>query len=188
MGILDPLHRCCCIFLVSTNFYHCVSIKFHKRRSASALLGAYLNIDEDYNKNSKKIGLNTFEEDVTVDDVVAQLISSQKWSDRLYALFKSMDIDCDGLLNELEFITGITRIDPRLSHEEAEVLFHETDSGRRGTMNYNDFVNFLKSTKINSVFLWLMQVSRLNLILMMYASNIWLRYLIAKAIIRDVET
>ena len=129
-----------------------VSIKFHKRRSASALLGAYLNIDEDYNKNSKKIGLNTFEEDVTVDDVVAQLISSQKWSDRLYALFKSMDIDCDGLLNELEFITGITRIDPRLSHEEAEVLFHETDSGRRGTMNYNNFVKFLESTKINSVF------------------------------------
>ena len=66
MGILDPLHRFCCIFLVSTNFYHCVSIKFHKRRSVSALLGAYLNVDKDYNKNSKKIGLNTFEEDVTV--------------------------------------------------------------------------------------------------------------------------
>ena len=55
-------------------------------------------------------------------------------------------------------------------------------------MNYNDFVKFLESTKINSVFLWFMQASRLNLILMMYASNIWLRYLIAKAIIRDVET
>ena len=45
-------------------------------------------------------------------------------------MLKKLNIDCDGLLNELEVITGITRID----------------------MNYNNFVNFLESTKINYVF------------------------------------
>jgi hypothetical protein len=135
-----------------------VSLKIHKQRSAPALLGAYLNIDENTTKKDSAVsktvcgGDEGIEEDVTVDDVVAEVISGRKLNDRLRRLFQSMDLDRDGLLREDEFIPGVMKLNPELTKDEALILFHQTDTDASGSVEYSEFASFIQNTGFGSQF------------------------------------
>jgi Ca2+-binding EF-hand superfamily protein len=104
-----------------------VSLKIHKNRSAPALLGAYLNIDENTARKAKQL-LEINEDDITVDDVVTEVIVNRKWFNRLHKLYESMDVNRDGLLSLDEFIKGTHKLNPDVTEEEAVSLFQEGDT------------------------------------------------------------
>lgn len=120
-----------------------VSLKIHKNRSAPALLGAYLNIDEQTAHKAKQV-LELDEEEITVDDVVTEVVVNRKWSNRLHKLFMSIDLDRDGLLQREEFAEGIRKMNPNISEEEAMILFHQGDTDGSGFLDYDEFIRAIQ--------------------------------------------
>jgi hypothetical protein len=134
-----------------------ISLKIHKQRSAPALLGAYLNIDEQRSGGRGSISTppptttNTTNdrdveswEDYTIDDIVAEAIRDKLSIRRSHQLFESLDKDRDGILSQNEFVKGVMELDPTLAESEVVVMFHEADMDHTGTIDYNEFVSFLQ--------------------------------------------
>ena len=124
-----------------------ISLKINKRRSAPALLGAYLDIDERKSANppsSVTEDTNTTNERLSVDDVIVEVIRNRKHNDRLHQLFSKMDKDGDGVLNEKEFMEGLQSIQEEMTETEARVLFRQADSDATGRVSYQEFERFLQ--------------------------------------------
>jgi hypothetical protein len=131
-----------------------ISLKIHKRRSSHALLGAYLDIDnqrkiDSDSKSSGNVESTDTDDDETrdsysIDDIVADAIRDRKSNDRLHILYKTFDEDGDGILSESEFVKGITTLDSPLTEAEAKIMFHEADNCRSGAVDYDEFVDFLR--------------------------------------------
>ena len=119
-----------------------ISLKIHKKRSSQALLGAYLDIN-----NQSKIHESENEQGnskSTVDDIVASAIRDRKNNDRLHILFKTFDKDLDGFLSESEFVNGIKILDSSLTEIEIKIMFGEADVTHSGTLDYTEFISFLR--------------------------------------------
>lgn len=127
-----------------------VSLRIQRLRSSHALVGAYL--DQNNQRGSTSSGNtesddNDFDEcddSYSVDQIVSDAIRDRKSSDRLHILFKSFDEDRDGILSESEFVNGITTLDSRLTEAEAKAMFRGADKSNSGLVDYNEFVSFLK--------------------------------------------
>jgi hypothetical protein len=127
-----------------------VSLARPKGRSAPALLGAYLNIEEnsspllpDEEQNEET---NLGEEMISVEDVVAEAISGRKWSSKLRHLFQTMDADKDGVLSKGEFIAGVVKLNPQISNDEAEVMFRGADVDGNLSISIDEFLKYLEES------------------------------------------
>eukprot|EP00536_Pseudo-nitzschia_multiseries_P000329 jgi/Psemu1/233447/estExt_Genewise1.C_40265 len=131
-----------------------VSFKIHRQRSTHALVGAYLDINEQQRsergaaieENSDDDASDEIHSAFSVDDIVDDAIRSRKSNDRLHVLFKMLDKDEDGILSETEFIEGLKALDSSLTESEAKILFGEADNDHSGAVDYNDFAVFLKNS------------------------------------------
>ena len=124
-----------------------ISLKIHKQRSPHALVGGYLDINNQNKINansSPESGDPAYDDSYSVDDVVADAIRDRKSNDRLHILFQTFDEDGDGVLSESEFVKGITTLDSSPTDEEAKIMFDEADTKHTGTVDYNEFVAFLR--------------------------------------------
>lgn len=132
-----------------------VSLARPKGRSAPALLGAYLNIEDKsdllLSNDKTSEDSNMDEEKITVEDVVAEAISSRKWSSRLQSLFQTMDVDKDGVLNKDEFIAGIVKLNPKISIGEAEVMFRGVDVNGNMSVSIDEFLQYLEESGFEAV-------------------------------------
>lgn len=130
-----------------------VSLKIHKRRSSQALVGAYLDINNQHKNNTNMSSSGNTEStdpdydetyhSYSVDDIVADAIRDRKSNNRLHILFKTFDEDGDGILSEPEFVKGLTTLDSPLTETEAKTMFDEADKSHSGAVDYNEFVAFL---------------------------------------------
>eukprot|EP00523_Entomoneis_sp_CCMP467_P020382 CAMPEP_0168849630 /NCGR_PEP_ID=MMETSP0727-20121128/11463_1 /TAXON_ID=265536 /ORGANISM="Amphiprora sp., Strain CCMP467" /LENGTH=1558 /DNA_ID=CAMNT_0008903533 /DNA_START=441 /DNA_END=5117 /DNA_ORIENTATION=+ len=139
---------------LSRNRDSSVRPRFHRRRSAAALLGTFRNFDEleanvIESDGGEEMGANT-DQELSVNVVVEEAIEAKKWSDHSRKLFGSFDLDQNGLLSEQRFVEGAQRLQPGLSEEELRAMFHATDSDDSGTLDYNQFLKLLQSTNWGS--------------------------------------
>jgi len=127
-----------------------ISVKIHKKRSSYALVGAYLDINEQKGNSSLTQTDNCREKEIgesySVDDVVAGAIRDRQNSDRLQRVFKLFDKDGDGILSEGEFIKGIMALDSSLTESEAEIMYLGADTDHSGALDYKEFITFLKNS------------------------------------------
>jgi Ca2+-binding EF-hand superfamily protein len=107
--------------------------QIHKRRSAAALIGAYMNLEEGPCTNSleKESGDNT----VTVEEVVSSAIFERKWSDKIRKLFKMLDVDDNGIISREEFLNSASVIKSGISGEEAKDIFSSADHDDSGEVS-----------------------------------------------------
>ena len=131
-----------------------ISLRIHKQRNSHALVGAYLDINNQKKANAKTKtsgkdksddpDYDENEDSYSVDTIVANAIRDRKNNDRLHVLFRTFDEDGDGILSESEFINGITTLDPSLTEADAKLMFCEVDNGHSGAMDYSEFIAFLR--------------------------------------------
>lgn len=126
-----------------------ITLKSRKSRSAPALLGAYLDLDdtvaplgndsrgEDVNEQDKQ--------NVPIDKVIAEAIQHRKQDDRLQRLFARFDKDGDGVLNEQEFIDGLRMVNSDMTENEGRVLFRQNDADSSGRMSFREFEGFVQA-------------------------------------------
>ena len=131
-----------------------VSLKIHKQRNSHALVGAYLDINNQHKSQSFVNSSRKDESDkgdpyesedtYSVDDIVADAIRDRKSRGRLYLLFKKFDENGSGILSEKEFVNGLTTLDSKLTEAEAKAMFRGADKNDSGMVDYNEFLSFLK--------------------------------------------
>lgn len=131
-----------------------INLKIRKQRSSHALVGAYLDINNqkksesltNSSRNEEKDNddLHGIEHTHTVDDIVADAIQDRQSDNRLHLLYEKFDNDGDGILSEKEFVTGLTTLVPELTEAEAEAMFRGADKTQTGMVDYNEFLTFLK--------------------------------------------
>jgi hypothetical protein len=126
-----------------------ISLKINRRRSAPALLGAYLDINEKKSSKSPSFqeGIPSEEtpyENLSVDQAIHEAIRSRKHDDRIHQLFSAMDKDGDGVLSESEFFQGLQSINTTFTESEARVLFRQTDTDSSGRVSYTEFSRFVQ--------------------------------------------
>ena len=103
--------------------------RVNKRRSAAALLGAYVNIQEEgLDKNLSSVN----DESVTVDEILVDAIQEKKWSENARKLFRALDTDGDGVLSEKEFVAQCSKISKDLTVDDARRCFFKADEDRSG--------------------------------------------------------
>jgi hypothetical protein len=131
---------------LSLSRHHDSSVRprLHKRRSAVALLGAYMDFEDENEEDDKA------NDDLSVDRVIANAIHERKWSDRARKLFQALDISKTGFLSEEEFIEGSYRLKGVLSEEQARTLFKLVDSDESGQLDYDEFLNLLQISDLDS--------------------------------------
>ncbi len=126
-----------------------ISLRINKRRSAPALLGAYLDIDDRKNSKPTPIAEESTSERLSVDEVIVEVIRNRKHNDRLHQLFSRMDQDRDGVLNETEFIAGLMSINDEITENEARVMFRQADTDATARVSYGEFESFIQDNGID---------------------------------------
>jgi hypothetical protein len=124
-----------------------VQLRVNKRRSAAALLGAYVNIQEE---GQEKNPSSPNQETVSVDEILVDAIQEKKWSEKARALFNALDTDKDGVLTETEFLVNCSKVSKDLTKDEAKRCFFAADDDRTGTLDYNQFVRLLKESDLEA--------------------------------------
>jgi hypothetical protein len=120
--------------------------RVNKRRSAAALIGAYMNFDES--SPVERPSDDVSDEIVSVEEVVESAIRERKWSDKARKLFQALDVDGNGFLSEDDFIRGAHSVKPGLSKEEARAIFMSTDNDESGHLDYDQFMTLLKTSTL----------------------------------------
>jgi hypothetical protein len=121
--------------------------RVNKRRSAAALIGAYMNFDEGPQQSFCSAD-EVQDEIVSVEEVVDSAIRERKWSDKARKLFQALDVDGDGLLSEDDFIHGAPAIKPGLTEEELRSIFNNAARDDTGRLDYNEFLELLSSSDL----------------------------------------
>jgi hypothetical protein len=118
--------------------------RFNIQRSAPAILGAYMNFEDDVDTDEDA------PDDLSVALLVESAVRDRKWSDRARKLFQAFDLDGNGVLTEEEFIQGSSRLQTRLTNDEVRNLFELADSTQTGHLDYDDFVKVLQISELES--------------------------------------
>lgn len=128
---------------------HDSSIKprVNRRRSAAALLGAYINLEE----NKAESSLEDIDADrrLSVDEVLATAVQERKWSDKAMKRFQSLDVDGYGLITCDEFVKGTTT-QLGLSENEAIAIFKRYDVDGNGHLDHSQFIRLLRTSDLNN--------------------------------------
>jgi len=131
---------------MSTSFHDSsIRPRVNKKRSAAALIGAYMNFDEASTPSRSK---EHFDEIVSVEDVINSSIKERKWSDKARKLFEALDVDRDGFISEKDFIEGIDSIHAGLSEEESREMFILADQDQSGLLDYDQFLFLMRNTQL----------------------------------------
>ena len=120
--------------------------RVNKRRSAAALIGAYMNFDEGSQVDNAADDVG--DEIVSVEEVVESAIRERKWSDKARKLFQALDVDGNGFLSEDDFIKGAHAVKPGLLEEEARAIFISADNDESGHLDYDQFIALLKTSTL----------------------------------------
>lgn len=65
----------------------------------------------------------------------------------LEEVFKSVDIDGEGQLDQASFMTALMTLGVQLSEEESESIFKELDVEENGFIKYEQVLEFLREKK-----------------------------------------
>lgn len=117
--------------------------KMHKRRSAAALLGAYVGLEGQQRTDENKAN----DEIVTVDEILVDAIQAKTRSDKARKLFHVL-AEGDSVLSEEKFVSNCSKVSKDLSEEEARRVFFSADEDRSGALDYDEFVRLLSSSDI----------------------------------------
>ena len=135
-----------------------ISLKIHKHRSSHALVGAYLDINNQQKKNStgdvstKKFDnaesddLEEVDDSFSIGDIVDGAIRDRKINDRLHLIFEKFDKDNDHSLSESEFMDWLAKFDSSLTDSEKKIEFQQADYNRSGAVDYKEFVSYLQNS------------------------------------------
>jgi len=117
-------------------------------RSATALIGAYQNVEDKANRGGE------FEEEkeYTIDEIVSEHVKKVKWTGQAQKLFHALDADKDGLLDENEFLRGAYRLQSLLSDAQLLELFRVADSDNSGSLDYDQFFSLLQYSEVQNGF------------------------------------
>jgi hypothetical protein len=115
------------------------------QRSAPALMGAYMNFEEEDFDTDEDAA-----DDLTVAGLVESAVRDRKWSDRARKLFQAFDLHGNGVITELEFIQGSNRLQTRFTEDEVRNLFKLADSTETGHLDYDDFLRVLHISELES--------------------------------------
>lgn len=117
-----------------------------RRRSAAALLGAYMNFEE--NNSDTTLENDEVDRRISVDEVVAKAIQEKKWSDKVMKLFQKVDLDGDGLITLDDFVKGANSMKSELSENDAIELFQRHDVDGSGQLDYEQFKHLLRTSDL----------------------------------------
>lgn len=84
-------------------------------------------------------------EDVTVDDIVEEVVQERKWDQKTKNLFQAIDINGNGALSLKDFTAGANKLNESLSEEEAADFFERAVDKETGVMAYGQFVKLMQS-------------------------------------------
>ena len=125
-----------------------IYLRSKKVRSASALLGAYLDLVDVVVEADKKLPQSAVDgqskQGIHTDKVMNMAIQHRRQDDRLHRLFACFDKDDDGMLNEPEFIDGLRMMNADLTEAECRVLFHQSDLDGSGRISFRSFEAFFR--------------------------------------------
>jgi len=118
--------------------------RVHRRRSAAALIGAYMNFEEASDRKRASTELQQDVDLLTVENVVHEAIEEKKWSDHARKLFTALDLDGNGFLSFEEFMESSYRLNSILSHGELRAVFNLVDGDGSGHLDYDEFLEMLE--------------------------------------------
>lgn len=120
-----------------------------KKRSAPALLGAYLDLAEAKGTIDRSAASgDPYEgrQNVPLEKVIADAIQYRRQDDRLQKFFRRMDTDGDGVISKDEFIAGLGTIDGlSTTEEEGVLLFNQADQDGSGAVSLKEFEHFIQN-------------------------------------------
>jgi hypothetical protein len=130
---------------VDSSSHHDSSLKprVYRRRSAAALIGAYMNFEEESDRKRATTEFNQ-DADLTVETVVNEAIEEKKWSDHARKLFTALDLDGNGFLSFEEFMESSYRLNSILTDAELRAVFQLVDGDGSGSLDYDEFLEMLK--------------------------------------------
>lgn len=82
-------------------------------------------------------------------EALLQGMSSDMFEQRLLTLFKSYDIDHNGLLDQNEFIACLESLDLQLTYGEMVALMAAADTEQHGYLKFEEFVGFFTHNLLN---------------------------------------
>lgn len=127
-----------------------IKLRRNKGRSAAALFGAYMNMEEETKALNEFFDNSGEENAASVDTIVAEAIQEKKWGDKARKLFQILDVDGSRFLTEEDFVNGCRQINSNLLEDEARTLFHRYDENNSGKLDYHEFLKLLKTSDLNS--------------------------------------
>lgn len=155
--ILNPLafwpnRRQTLMPLLDSSSHHNSSVKprVHKRRSAAALMGAYMNIEETSDRERVTAEIQHDGDTSTVDEVVRRAVEERKWSDNARKLFTAMDLDGNGFLSFEEFMESSYSLNSILTEEQRRAVFAMADRDGSGHLDYEEFLEILKVSDLQT--------------------------------------
>lgn len=138
------------VVLDSSSHHNCsVRPAITKRRSAAALIGAYMNFDDIAKSNSAAMECLE-EENLTVDNIIKEVIEDRKWSDNARKLFASFDTDKNGFISLEEFMNNAEKLNSNFSEEELQKFFNFADADGSMQLDYEEFLRALKAYDLQS--------------------------------------
>lgn len=121
--------------------------RVNKKRSAAALIGAYMNFEEK--KPSTTLEGDEVDKQLTVDDVLITAIEERKWSDRARNLFRALDVDGNGCISLDDFVKGASKVKAGIPEEVARSTFARYDVDGSGQLDYDQFFDLLRTSAID---------------------------------------
>jgi Ca2+-binding EF-hand superfamily protein len=82
-------------------------------------------------------------------EALLQGMTSDMFEQRLLTLFKSYDIDHNGMLDQSEFVACLESLDLQLSYGEMVALMAAADTAQHGFLKFEEFVGFFTHNLLN---------------------------------------
>mmetsp|Transcript_55168 Transcript_55168/g.165297 ORF Transcript_55168/g.165297 Transcript_55168/m.165297 type:complete len:1653 (-) Transcript_55168:851-5809(-) len=117
-----------------------------KRRSSTALMGAYMNLEKEV-RSSKKLSPDGDALDRSgrmLQECIQRAIHERKWLDHVRKLFEMMDTDGDGTLSLEEFVTEYSKFKPELTRGQLIRVFREADVDDSGNLSLDEFFDIVR--------------------------------------------
>jgi len=118
-----------------------------KRRSSTALLGAYTNLQKNAERCLDCSG------HIPTQNLIESAIAERKWNDGLREIFERLDVNDDGALSRDEFVAGFHKLKPDLTKEQLMRIFDECDVDDNGSLSLAEFVHMMKLPRMDIAYM-----------------------------------
>lgn len=120
-----------------------------KRRSSTALLGAYTNLQKN---NAREKSLDCSGR-IPLDNLIESAIQERKWTDSVRTLFAHLDKSGNGALSKEEFVAGYHKLKPDLSIEQLNCIFDRCDVDDNGSLSLAEFIHMVKLPQMDIAYM-----------------------------------